>query len=391
MTRKKQYKVLHVISSLDIKFGGPTSYILELVRRQIDFGINSYILTTHQKTKNNNLSKSLKKRVFSFKCKNLKSINYSRQLKIFLDNNIFNFDLIHIHGMYRFPTTYAAFLSRKFSIPYIIRIHGVFNPILTSKPAQSFLIKKIWEFFFDFPNLKGASLIQCSSIKEKNIFKKLNLNNKIFVSYNFINKLFQNKKINSKYKKKSSVNIKYPFILFVGRINFVKGLDMLIPVFSKFSKINKKFKLLIIGPSNDDYLKKIILPLIKKFNISNKVLIKKPVDHFKLFNYYKAANIYVQPSYSESFGISMFEAMSCNLPVVTTDQIDLARELKKSNAAKICKCNENSLFEALEKVSNSTKLKKKLVYNATKFIKKNLDEKILINNMQYNYRKILKK
>jgi len=79
MITKKQIRVLHVISSLDIKFGGPTNYIFQLVRKQIEIGLNSYILTTHEKKKNNDFSTFLKNKIYSFKSKNFRLLNYSRE------------------------------------------------------------------------------------------------------------------------------------------------------------------------------------------------------------------------------------------------------------------------------------------------------------------------
>ena len=49
-----------------------------------------------------------------------------------------------------------------------------------------------------------------------------------------------------------------------------------------------------------------------------------------MVNFYKNSNLFVLPSYSENFGLTIFEAMSQKVPVIISDQIDMVDEIKKT-------------------------------------------------------------
>jgi glycosyltransferase involved in cell wall biosynthesis len=77
------------------------------------------------------------------------------------------YDLLHLHGLYRFPTTYAAYLARKHKVPYIIEPHGSLDPFMFKQSAHNITAKRVYEKFFDLPNLNSASAIRFSSSEEK--------------------------------------------------------------------------------------------------------------------------------------------------------------------------------------------------------------------------------
>jgi len=176
-------KILHVITDCDLQHGGPPINLINLVKKQNKIGYLSHIATTHSKL-NNYKSKyffKVKKFIYSFKTNFPKSINYSKDFKNFIDNNIKKYDILHIHGLYRFPVSYAAYKSRKLKIPYIIRPHGSLDPFLHNKSNNNLLLKKTWRNLIDYPNLKKSNAIHATSQLEKKKIKKLNLNNKIFI------------------------------------------------------------------------------------------------------------------------------------------------------------------------------------------------------------------
>ena len=159
-------KVLHVISSIDLKYGGSPRFVLDLVTKQNKMFQDSSICTTSEPQDNGKrLQKNsfLKKKIISFKTNIFHTIRYSQGFKNFIDHHIEQYDIIHIHGLYRFPTTYAAYKARKLKIPYIITPHGSLDPYLYRRSAKSLILKRLWEFFFDVPNIRNASAIHCIS------------------------------------------------------------------------------------------------------------------------------------------------------------------------------------------------------------------------------------
>ncbi len=67
-----------------------------------------------------------------------------------------------------------------------------------------------------------------------------------------------------------------------------------------------------------DYYKKLI-KFVEKNNLKNNVLIKKNIDHEKIYDLYKENNLFVLPSTNEPASISLLEAMGCGLTSICSD------------------------------------------------------------------------
>lgn len=108
-------------------------------------------------------------------------------------------------------------------------------------------------------------------------------------------------------------------ILFVGRIDPLKGIDKLIKALSYLRHI-PKLRLVVIGGGKHsqpeiEQLQKLALNL----KIQDSVTFLGLVKHEQLPYFYNAADACVVPSYYESFGLVALESLACGTPVVATD------------------------------------------------------------------------
>ena len=109
-------------------------------------------------------------------------------------------------------------------------------------------------------------------------------------------------------------------LLFVGRIQPLKGVDLAISTLAELE--DKDARLILIGsssgmegPSEQRRLTK----MVKELGLTNRVLFVEPQPHEKLVNWYRAADVLLMPSRSESFGLVALEAAACGLPVVASE------------------------------------------------------------------------
>jgi D-inositol-3-phosphate glycosyltransferase len=109
-----------------------------------------------------------------------------------------------------------------------------------------------------------------------------------------------------------------PIVLFVGRIEPLKGIDILVRAVAQVSE-DIRFCLVVVGGDANAELEKAELRrLARKLGISQRVAFLDAVDHSLLPLYYNAADVCVVPSYYESFGLVALEAMACGTPVVAS-------------------------------------------------------------------------
>ena len=111
---------------------------------------------------------------------------------------------------------------------------------------------------------------------------------------------------------------KHPIILYVGRIDPIKGLPVLIEAM-KYLKGDNHPKLLIIGDNTTQNLTtKKALDLIIEYELNEHITFIGPVEQTLLPLYYNAASLCVIPSHYESFGLVALEAMACKTTVIGT-------------------------------------------------------------------------
>ncbi len=108
---------------------------------------------------------------------------------------------------------------------------------------------------------------------------------------------------------------------FVGSISPVKGLEYLIPAFSKVMAKMPSTKLLIIGgklESQISYYRKIVM-LVSQYNLDNSVLFLGHISHNELPSLLNQLDVFVSSSLYEGTPVSILEAMACEIPVVATE------------------------------------------------------------------------
>jgi len=133
-------------------------------------------------------------------------------------------------------------------------------------------------------------------------------------------------------KTEARVALRYPIdeslVLFVGRIEALKGIDTLIRathlLLGESSLGGKKFRVQIIGGGVDEDLESLGSELSHLRNLARELGVQDQVEFLgsrrqaDLPTYYGAADVVVMPSYSESFGMVALEAMACGRPVVAS-------------------------------------------------------------------------
>ena len=122
------------------------------------------------------------------------------------------------------------------------------------------------------------------------------------------------------YTARNELNIprESKMILFVGRIDPIKGLELLVRAVSLIAS-EKDVLLYIVGGGDegDKYLS-FIKSLVEKTGLVGKVIFTGPIAHDGLRTYYNAADVFVLPSHYESLGFVAIEAMACGTPVVAS-------------------------------------------------------------------------
>ena len=118
---------------------------------------------------------------------------------------------------------------------------------------------------------------------------------------------------------KSSYGLDGPFVLFVSSLWPYKNCDGLIRAFAHARAALGDRKLVIIGPGRDEKYTASLHALAAGLGITQDVHFLGGVPLSETVHFYRAADVFAYPSFNETFGLPILEAMACGCPVVTSD------------------------------------------------------------------------
>lgn len=110
-----------------------------------------------------------------------------------------------------------------------------------------------------------------------------------------------------------------PLLLFVGRIQPLKGVDVAVQTLAMIERTDARLWIVggASGAAGDAEVER-IRALIKELGVEDRVEFKPPIPHHLLSTYYRAADVVLVPSRSESFGLVALESAACGVPVVAS-------------------------------------------------------------------------
>jgi len=161
----------------------------------------------------------------------------------------------------------------------------------------------------------------------KHTFVNTNGIRKTIVRYGINQPKFnKNKALRYFYKKFPNLKNKR-FLLFLGRFHEKKGCDILIEAIKKLSDQNINIKVLLAGP-NSNYKKK-LMDLSDNYGLKNNIFWSDIIlDNLK-WGAISASIGMVLPSHGENFGVALVESLSCSKPVLTTNKVNIYKEILK--------------------------------------------------------------
>jgi len=111
-------------------------------------------------------------------------------------------------------------------------------------------------------------------------------------------------------------------LLFVGRIQPLKGLEVAVETLAGLRRRHEGAQLLVVGGASGPDGERELLRLeraVRRHRLQGRVALVPPQPHHLLSTYYRAADVCLVPSRSESFGLVALEAAACGVPVVAAD------------------------------------------------------------------------
>lgn len=386
-------KILHVIPSLASVRGGPSHAALGMVKALRNSNIDAEIATTndngldlldvplYQRTEYQGVPVWFLPR-FS---PPLKEFIFSTALTRWLWQNIRDYDIIHTHYLFSYPSTCAGLIARYQGIPYIVSTIGQLTPWAL---AQSRLKKQIYTSLIERHNLNQAAAIHCTSAGEAEDVRNFGIQTPTITLPLGVNQPANFPEAKQKLRHIYNIPTQTPIILFLSRLHYKKRPDLLIQALNKLATQNFDFHLIFAGSGESDYENQ-LKNLVLSSGLTSRTTFTGFITGKDKELVLQGSDIFVLPTFSENFGIAIVEAMAAGLPVIITPGVQIAPEIAQAKAGLIVEGELDPLSNAIAQLLTSPNLRYQLGENGKQLVNHRYSWNAISQNLACVYAAII--
>jgi glycosyltransferase involved in cell wall biosynthesis len=386
-------KVLHIIPSYEPAWhlGGVVTAVSQLCRGLAQQGLEVTVFTTDS-GKNRRMPVPLNTpvdldgvKVWYFKTDFSLSFAYSRSLQKACRFFIKDFDLVHITSFWCYPAIAAVSGAKINRVPYLLSIHGT----LRKGPFNFKSLKR--ELYFSLieqRNIRGAAALHYTTEMERALDAYRQMKTPSFIVSNGINcNAFLKTMPPQAAKEFWGIKPGSPTITFLGRLDQVKALDLLIRALATALLKERPLQLALAGP--DGGAEKSLRELVRDLGLQSRVFFLGAIDPEDRNTLFAASDILALTSTHENFGYAAVEAMAAGVPVLVSERVGIAPEIQADGAGRVVPLNVAAMAGALgEMLSDPEKLEAR-GRAAAAAARKRYDIQVVAHKMARAYEDIL--
>jgi glycosyltransferase involved in cell wall biosynthesis len=384
-------KILQVVPAIGSTYGGPSIAVLSLSNALGQIGIEVDIVTT-----NVNGAQTLEVplqtwlqgehyRIQYFPCWYLQDYKISSAMGNWLADRVCDYDVVNTHAIFSYTTFPAYRACQRHNIPYVMHPHGMLeNWALNYKSWK----KKPYYNLIEKPAIAQASVIRVLAQSEAESLQYLNLGTPLaHVPNGICRSDFEKMPDRQEFDRAFPETNGKTLILFLGRIDPKKGLDLLAKAFARIRQQFPNAHLVLAGPDNIGFQ-----PIAKSYftevNCLDAVTFTGILTGSLKYSALAAATIYTAPSYSEGFSMSVLEGMAARLPCVITTGCNFP-EAEAANVAHVVAIDVAAITKALIYCLHDAEAAQVMGQRAREFVFEHYSWEAIALQMQQVYENIL--
>lgn len=256
---------------------------------------------------------------------------------------------LHIHGLWQQSSAVAGPIARELEMPYVVSAHGMLESWAMAHKRWK---KALYMSMVEGANLRGAACLHALTAAEADDYRRLHLTNPIAVIPNGVSV--------PEHLSPGSFLSQYPdlaqkkIILFLGRIHYKKGLDILLKAWSRIER-SAEAQLVLAGPDFEGTQQR-VQALVDELRLRDSVTFTGMLQGTLKWSAVAASCTFVLPSYSEGLSVSVLEAMGAGKPVIISDRCNLP-EVEAEGAGWVIPAESAPLESALHEALRSSNSK----------------------------------
>jgi glycosyltransferase involved in cell wall biosynthesis len=322
-------RLLHIVSSLDPRFGGTT----EAVSGMLLYGPDGY--ENEVVSLDDPASPFLRETGFTVHALGpTAGYCYTPRLIPWLKANRDRFDGVVLHGMWQY-CGYAVRRTMRGQVPYMIFPHGMLDPYFKRAFPAKHLKKWVYWLAVEYWVLRDARRVLFTCAAEAELAKQSFALHRWSQSVASIGAVPPSGDLPA--QRESFFNLcpqirGKRFLLFLGRIDPKKGCDLLIDAFAKIAQRDPELELVMAGPDPQNWRAE-LQKKAEAAGVAARVHWPGMLRGDPKWGAFHASEAFVLPSHQENFGIAAVEALACAKPVLLSDKVNIAADIAREGAA----------------------------------------------------------
>lgn len=353
-------KVLHVVASYlpAVRYGGTIVSVHGLCRALAARGHDVHVYTTSvDGPADSNVPHGQPVvvdgvKVWYFRSRYARRLYWSPPLAAELDRSVHAFDAVHTHAIFLWPLWAAARAARRARVPYVVSPRGMLEKRLIQQ--KSMLLKSAWLALIERRNLEQASAIHVTSRREEAEARAFgfDLPRVVDVPNGVTLPAWPPPALSAGLA--AAVGDE-PFLLFLGRLSWKKGLDRLLAALA----LTAHTRVVIAGGDEEGY-RPVLERMVEDLQLRSRVVFVGPVAGDDKSALLATARALVLPSYSENFGNVVLEAMAAGCPVIVTPEVGVADMVAEQDVGLVTDGRPSALAAAMSALSEDAGLAQRL-------------------------------
>jgi glycosyltransferase involved in cell wall biosynthesis len=177
----------------------------------------------------------------------------------------------------------------------------------------------------------------------------------------------------------------HPMILYLGRIHYGKGLELLVPALAKMKRSDAR--LVVAGPDFAGY-GGVIRALAESHRVSGRIVYTGMIEGLEKLAALHDADLLAAPSYHENFGLAVIEALACGTPVVVSDQVNLHPDISAAGVGGVVPLDSDALACELDRWLDDDQRRTTAGQRARAFVRERYDWDSIARRWVSHYGKV---
>jgi len=262
---------------------------------------------------------------------------YSSKFKPWLAAHAQDYDAVIINGLWQYHSFAAHSVLKSQNRPYYLYTHGMMDPWFKHQYPLKHFKKWLYWPWGEYPVLRDAKKVLFTCEDEKNLARQsfwLYRCNEQVVNFGTAGHSGNAEQQGQLFLDSFPHLQDKRFLLYLSRIHPKKGVDLLIEAFAKMSNTQSDLQLVIAGPNQVGWQAELEL-LANKLGVADQITWTGMLSGDVKWGAYHCADAFILPSHQENFGIVVAEALSCGVPVLISNKVNIWREIEADQAGLI--------------------------------------------------------